>query len=124
MGSYSETAMEAVDKMRSEGKDVGLIRLRLWRPFPFEELRRAVAGVEVVVVLDRAISFGGPGGPVASEVRSALYAEKDRPRVVSMIGGLGGRDISVAGFEAIVERGVELSRMPGAPEFEMFGVRE
>ncbi len=124
MGSYSETAMEAVDKMRSEGKDVGLIRLRLWRPFPFEELRRAVAGAEVLVVLDRAISFGGPGGPVASEVRSALYAEKNKPKVVSMIGGLGGRDISVAGFEAIVERGVALSSMPGAPEFEMFGVRE
>jgi pyruvate ferredoxin oxidoreductase alpha subunit len=124
MGSYSETAMEAVDKMRSEGKDVGLVRLRLWRPFPFEELRRAVAGAEVLVVLDRAISFGGPGGPVASEVRSALYAEKDKPSVVSMIGGLGGRDISVAGFEAIVERGVELSRTPGVPEFEMFGVRE
>jgi pyruvate ferredoxin oxidoreductase alpha subunit len=124
MGSYSETAMEAVDKMRSEGKDVGLIRLRLWRPFPFAELRRAVEGAEVLVVLDRAISFGGPGGPVASEVRSALYAQKDRPEVVSIVGGLGGRDISVAGFEAIVEKGLEMARTPGAPEFEMFGVRE
>jgi pyruvate ferredoxin oxidoreductase alpha subunit len=124
MGSYSETAMEAADSLRLAGKDVGLLRLRLWRPFPFEELRRAVLGAEVMVVLDRAISFGGPGGPVCSEIRSALYAEAQRPRIVSMIGGLGGRDITVAGFESIIERGIELSRLARAPEFEMFGVRE
>ena len=124
MGSYSETAMEAVDKMRAEGKDVGLIRLRLWRPFPFEDLRRAVEGAEVLVVLDRAISFGGPGGPVASEVRSALYAQPRKPKVAGMVGGLGGRDITVAGFEEMVERGVILANTPGADEFEMFGVRE
>ena len=124
MGSYSETAMEAVDKMRREGKDVGLIRLRLWRPFPFEDLRRAVEGVESLVVLDRAISFGGPGGPVASEVRSALYAEPKKPKIAGIVGGLGGRDITVAGFESIIERGIELANTKGAPEFEMFGVRE
>jgi pyruvate ferredoxin oxidoreductase alpha subunit len=124
MGSYSETAMEAIDKMRNEGKDVGLIRLRLWRPFPFEDLRRAVEEAEVIVVLDRAISFGGPGGPVASEVRSALYAQPKRPKVAGIVGGLGGRDITVAGFESIVERGVELVNTAGADEFEMFGVRE
>jgi pyruvate ferredoxin oxidoreductase alpha subunit len=61
MGSFSETAMDAIDKMRSEGKDVGLLRIRLWRPFPFAELRQAVRDAEVLVVLDRAISFGGPG---------------------------------------------------------------
>lgn len=124
MGSYSETAMEAVDKMRAEGKDVGLLRLRLWRPFPFAELRRATEGAETLVVLDRAISFGGPGGPVASEVRSALYGRPNQPRVVGIIGGLGGRDITVADFEKIVARGVELARTPDAPEFEMYGVRE
>lgn len=123
MGSYSETAMEAIDKMRGEGQDVGLLRLRLWRPFPFEQLRRAVESAEVVIVLDRAVSLGGPGGPVASEVRSALYGEARRPKVVSIVGGLGGRDISVAGFEAIVQRGLEISRMAQPPESEIFGVR-
>ena len=124
MGSYSETAMEAVDKMRREGKDVGLIRLRLWRPFPFEDLRRAVEGADVLVILDRAISFGGPGGPVASEVKSALYGQARKPKIASFVGGLGGRDITVAGFESIVEQGIEMANTSGAPEFEMFGVRE
>ncbi len=124
MGSFSETAMEAIDKMRAEGKDVGLLRIRLWRPFPFAELRQAVKDAEVLVVLDRAISFGGPGGPVCSEIKSALYNEKKKPKVVGIVGGLGGRDITVAGFEAITNRGVEIAQKGSEQEFEMFGVRE
>ncbi|MFC1965365.1 transketolase C-terminal domain-containing protein [Chloroflexota bacterium] len=124
MGSFSETAMAAVDKMKEEGKDVGLIRLRLWRPFPLEELRQAVKGAEVLIVLDRALSFGGPSGPVCSEVRSALYNEEKKPRVINFVGGLGGRDISVAGFEEIVSRGIGIAQTGRKHEFEMFGVRE
>jgi len=124
MGSFSETAMDAIDKMRKEGKDVGLIRLRLWRPFPFEELRQAVKNAEVLIVLDRAISFGGPGGPVCSEIRSALYDEDRKPKVIGFVGGLGGRDISVAGFEEIVNRGIEIAQTGSEQEFEMYGVRE
>ena len=124
MGSYSETAMEAIDKMREEGKDVGLIKLRLWRPFPFEEIRQAVKAADVLIVLDRAISFGGPGGPVCSEIKSALYNEDRKPKVISFVGGLGGRDISVTGFEEIVNRGIEISQVGSEEEFEMFGVRE
>jgi len=124
MGSFSETAMDAIDKMRKEGKDVGLIRLRLWRPFPFEELRQAVKNAGVLIVLDRAISFGGPGGPVCSEIRSALYDEDRKPKVIGFVGGLGGRDISVAGFEEIVNRGIEIAQTGSEQEFEMYGVRE
>ena len=124
MGSFSETAMSAIDKMRDEGNEVGLIRLRLWRPFPFDELRQAVREAEVLIVLDRALSFGGPGGPVCSEVKSALYQSDRRPKIVSFVGGLGGRDISVAGFEEIVKRGIEISRTGSTQEFEIFGVRE
>ncbi len=124
MGSFSETAMTAIDKMRSEAKDVGLVRLRLWRPFPFNEIRSAVKDAETVIVLDRALSFGGPGGPVCSEIRSALYQMEPRPKVVSFVGGLGGRDISVAGFEEIVNRGIEISQTGSTEEFEIFGVRE
>ena len=124
MGSFSETAMTAIDKMRGEGGEVGLIRLRLWRPFPFEEIRQAVKNAEVLIVLDRALSFGGPGGPVCSEVRSALYGEDRRPKVIGFIGGLGGRDITPAGFEEIVNRGIEISQKGSDREFEIFGVRE
>jgi len=124
MGSFSETAMMVIDKMRHEGREVGLIKLRLWRPFPFEELRQAVRNSEVLIVLDRALSFGGPGGAVCSEIRSALYNEEKRPKIISFVGGLGGRDITPAGFEYIINRGVEISRTGSQQEFEIFGVRE
>jgi len=124
MGSYSETAMVAVDKMRGEGKEVGLLKLRLWRPFPYQELRMAVKNADVLIVLDRAISFGGPGGPVCSEVKAALYAEAKRPKIVGFVGGLGGRDISMAGFAEMIERGMEIARSGSKREFEIYGVRE
>ena len=123
MGSFSETAKAAVDTRKSKGESVGLINLRLWRPFPFSELRRAVKDAETLVVFDRCISFGGPGGPVSSEVRSALYNEKKRPVVVSFVGGLGGRDVSVKDFEYVIERGREVARKGSKELFEMVGVR-
>jgi len=124
MGSFSETASIAIDKMRKEGRNVGLLKLRLWRPFPFKEIRQAVQNAEVLIILDRALSFGGPGGPVCSEIRSALYSEEKKPKVISFVGGLGGRDITVAGFEDIVNRGIEISQKGSEKEFEIFGVRE
>ncbi len=124
LGSYSETAMIAVDKFRDSGEKVGLIRLRLWRPFPFEELSDAVAGTETMIVLDRAISFGGPTGPVCSEVQAALYPLATKPRIISFTGGLGGRDLSADSFENIIRRGIEKSREGRLDEMEMIEVRE
>ena len=124
MGSFSETAMVAIDRMRKKGRNVGLLRLRLWRPFPFDEIRQAAKDADVLIVLDRALSFGGPGGPVCSEIRSALYSEEKKPKVVGFVGGLGGRDITVDGFEEIVNRGIEISQKGSKKEFEIFGVRE
>jgi len=124
LGSFGETAMTAVDKMRSEGQEVGLLKLRLWRPFPFEELREAVGNAELLIVVDRALSFGGPGGPAYSEVRSALYSEKTHPKIVGFVGGLGGRDLTVAEFEGMVKKGPGITNTGAENEFEMFGVRE
>ncbi len=124
MGSFSETASMAIDRMRKQGRNVGLLRLRLWRPFPFDEIRQAVKNAEVLIVLDRALSLGGPGGPVCSEIRSALYSEEKKPKVISFVGGLGGRDITVDGFEEMVNRGIEISQKGSEKEFEIFGVRE
>jgi pyruvate ferredoxin oxidoreductase alpha subunit len=123
MGSFGETAMSAIDKMRKEGMKVGLIKLRLWRPFPFHELRRAARNAKVLIILDRCLSFGGPGGPVCSEIKSALYQEEKRPQVISFIGGLGGRDITPEDFDAMIERGLELSQVGTEEEYEMIGVR-
>jgi pyruvate ferredoxin oxidoreductase alpha subunit len=124
LGSFGETAMSAVDKLRGEGKEVGLLKLRLWRPFPFEELRQAVGDAELLIVVDRALSYGGPGGPAYSEIRSALYGEKQRPRILGFVGGLGGRDLTVTEFEGMVKRAQEMRPAGAEQEFEMYGVRE
>ncbi|MDP6501040.1 MAG: transketolase C-terminal domain-containing protein [Dehalococcoidales bacterium] len=124
MGSYSETAMGTIDKMRNDGMDVGLVRIRLWRPFPTQELRQAVRGSETLIVFDRALSLGGQAGPVCSEVRSALYNEDSRPKVANIVGGLGGRDVTVAAFEEIINRGIEMAQQGSEQKFEIFGVRE
>jgi len=123
MGSFAETAMMTIDKMQAEGRNVGLIKLRLWRPFPFDELRKAVGKAKVLIVLDRALSPGSIP-PVASEIQAALYPLKARPKVVSFVGTLGGREISAEGFEELIRRGMEKAKSDKIVEFEMIGVRE
>jgi len=124
MGSFSETALMAIDKMREEGQKVGLIRLRLWRPFPFDEFRQAVAQAQLLIVLDRALSFGGPTGPVCSEIQAALYPLETKPKIINFVGGLGGRDISVPTFEDIIRRGMAKAKQGRLDELEMIEVRE
>jgi len=124
MGSMGETAMNAVDNLRNEGISAGLLKLRLWRPFPFEELQEAVGGADLLVVVDRAISFGGPAGPFCSEVKSALYNLEKRPKVTGFVAGLGGRDIPVVGFETMVCQGMEIAEKGGGEILETYGVRE
>ncbi len=123
MGSFSETAMMAIDKLREEGKKIGLFRIRLWRPFPFEEVRETVKNAKAIIVLDRAISLG-MGGPVASELRNALYPLEKRPKIMGFVGGLGGRDITPTDFEKIIKRGLEIAAAGSNREFEIYGVRE
>jgi pyruvate ferredoxin oxidoreductase alpha subunit len=124
MGCAGETASVAIDELRAEGVDVGQIRLRLWRPFPFEELREAVKDADVLIVMDRAMSFGGPAGPLASEVKSALYNQAKKPKVVSYIISLGGRDTTVANYKDIVKKGTEIAARGSKNEYEFYGVRE
>ncbi len=124
MGSFSQTAEVAIDKMRGEGKKVGLVKLRLWRPFPFEELREALRDVQLLVVFDRCLSYGGTGGPVCGEVKAALYGEEKKPKIVSFVGGLGGRDILPDHFEYMVSRGLEVVEKGQDRAYEMIGVRE
>lgn len=123
-GGVSEVAMEAVDQMREKGKKVGLLKLHLWRPFPLEELKQMISGVKTLVVIDRALSTGGPGGPVFSEIRSALYTHPKRPKVVGFIAGLGGRDVPPEQVVAMVERATAARGKKKSEEFYMIGVRE
>jgi pyruvate ferredoxin oxidoreductase alpha subunit len=118
-GSLGETASLAIDNLREKGEAVGLVKIRLWRPFPFAEFREAVKGAELVVVMDRAISYGGPGGPLAGEIRSALYAEEDRPRVVNWIAGIAGRDVAPEDFVQMLQQAKKMS----GEGYEIYGVR-
>lgn len=123
MGALGETATEAVDRMREKGKAVGAVKLRLWRPFPFDAFRQAVSGASFLVVFDRAISFGGTGGPVSAEVRAALYGEARRPKVVDFVGGLAGRDVSPEDFEKMVDAALGKGDQDRQEAYEIYGVR-
>jgi pyruvate/2-oxoacid:ferredoxin oxidoreductase alpha subunit len=99
--TVTSTAREVVDRLRSEGRRIGLLKIRLFRPFPAEELRRLCAGRSKVAVIDRNIGFG-VGGIFAQEVRAALYNHLDVP-VYGFIAGLGGRDITPETILEIVD---------------------
>lgn len=103
IGSSAGTAKAAVDQIRKDGKKVGLIKLRVFRPFPMEELAAAFSKVGVVAVMDKAEGFSNAGGPLFADVRSALYDLENRPKAINYVYGLGGRDIKTTDFEAIYE---------------------
>ncbi len=123
MGSLGETAMAAVDELREQGEKVGVIKLRLWRPFPFDELYRVTEGKKALIVLDRAISFGGPGGPVALELRSAMYRRPQAPAIVDYVAGLASRDVKVEDFMAIILEGKEKAERGDTAGFTLYGLR-
>ena len=93
VGSTAGATRMVVDKLRAKGVKAGMVRVRVFRPFPVAEYIRTLGDCKVVGVLDRADSFGAEGGPVFLEVRSALYDRDPRPKVLPFIYGLGGRDI-------------------------------
>jgi len=123
MGSVSETAMTAVDEMRAEGRKVGLVRIRLWRPFPDEEFKAAVAKARVIGVVDRCITPGSHAGPVFMEIRSLLYAVPERPAVFGFSLGLGGRDVTRDNFKYIYDQ-CQVLEDTGQDRYEMVGVME
>jgi len=123
MGSLGETASVAIDMMRKKGRSVGLVRIRLWRPFPFEDLKKATLHAKQLVVIDRAVSVGA-GGPVASEVKAAIYGEPQRPSVYNFVAGISGRDVAPSDFIKMVDK-AEIEIEEGNKEgYEIYGVRE
>lgn len=125
MGSSGETVSLAVEELRAKGESVGQVKLRLWRPFPFQEFREAVRGARRIIVIDRALSFGGPGGPVASELRAALYKEKSMPVITNFLCGFAGRDVTVEDYIAMYAQAQKLSKKKVRQEdYIIYGVRE
>ncbi|KXS45819.1 MAG: pyruvate ferredoxin oxidoreductase, alpha subunit [Candidatus Frackibacter sp. T328-2] len=99
LASTAGTAKAAVDKLREEGVKAGLLKLRMFRPFPAKEVAKALSGLKAVAVMDRADTFSTIGGPVFADVRSALYDVKSDVEAVNYIYGLGGRDTTVEDLE-------------------------
>lgn len=119
LGSLAAAARDTVDEFRRNGQKVGLARLRSFRPFPEEEIRSLGRKAHSVVVVERAHSFGS-GGPVATEVRSALLGLPSPPAVASYIAGLGGREVTPKHLGALVERATKKE----TPREAWVGVKE
>lgn len=108
IGSSAGTAKAAIQQMRAEGRKVGLLKVRVFRPFPMEEIAEALQNVQALAVMDKAESFSACGGPLFAEVRSALYDVEKRPKAINYVYGLGGRDICIEDFVGIFD---ELDRI-------------
>jgi len=93
VGSTAGTAKDVVDELREKKLKVGLLKLRVFRPFPYKELVNALKNLKYLAVLDKADSYSSFGGPLFHEVRSALYDLKSQIKIVNYIYGLGGRDV-------------------------------
>lgn len=127
MGTISLPIKVAIRQMRGEGKRVGLVRLRWFRPFPTERLVQVLSRARAVGVIDRDYSFGSPywSGVVANELRAAMYQAPHRPPIVSFISGLGGREVMLEDVYRATELCYHAARRGTAdPTTHWLGVRE
>jgi len=104
-GTITSTARFVVDQWRARGEKVGLLKIKMFRPFPTDALRAALRGVPRVAVIDRNMSPGGHGGIFAEELRSSLYdlSPAERPELFGYVAGLGGRNVTPETIEQIIE---------------------
>jgi len=115
-GSITSCARIAVRRLREKGFGVGLLKVKLFRPFPWEELREHLKDIRRVVVIDRNLS-AGKGGIFWDEIRSALYSMEARPLVFGYIGGLCGEDVPPEMIERCIIRCMERKKMEDLPEW-------
>ena len=109
MGSVAGTIKDAVDELRNAGKNVGLVRIRCYRPFPYEEIWQAVKKANVIAVMDANISMGSEGA-VGLDLKSKIINQPDAPMVIDFIAGLGGREINSRTIAKLVDRAEQAYR--------------
>jgi pyruvate ferredoxin oxidoreductase alpha subunit len=123
IGSATGTARVAVDELRAEGKKVGLVKLRCFRPFPVKDIQAALKNVQAVGVCDRAISFGATG-PSYADVACTMYG-RSGPLLKNFIIGLGGKDITVDQFRTMFDKlYADLAKGEVEETVEWIGIRE
>ncbi len=103
MNSTAGTTKSVIDKLRAKGKKVGLLKIRMFRPFPYKEVMKALGAVKAVAVLDRSLSFGA-NAPLFGEVKNSLFDLKKRAALFSCVYGLGGRNIYERDIEKLFKR--------------------
>jgi len=121
-GSVTGTARTVVDKMRFDGKKVGLLKLRYLRPFPLEKLKASLSGKKAIGVVDKNISFGYEG-TIFTNVNSALSNSIVQPKTLNFIGGLGGRDITKENLEEAFETLLDSDSAPSIKRVQYMNVR-
>ena len=110
IGSTAGTAKACVDQMRAKGRKVGLIKLRVFRPFPAEELAEALSGVKVVAVMDKSEGFSANGGPIFADTCAACFNMEKRPKMINIVYGLGGRDVTVQDVEKVFKHLLQIQK--------------
>ncbi|MDI9643968.1 MAG: pyruvate ferredoxin oxidoreductase [Candidatus Verstraetearchaeota archaeon] len=123
MGSIFGSAKEVASELRRNGNKVGVISVRLFRPFPVEELSKAVEGLKAIGIIDRATTPGGPANPLFMDVATTLYSMSKRPTIQGFVAGLGGRDIRPEDFK-LMYRATENAGISGADRCIYVGLRE
>lgn len=101
IGSACGTVKDAVDRMRKAGKKVGLLKVRVFRPFPGKEIAKALKKCKAVAIFDRCESYSANGGPLAAELEAALFRNKNSCEVINYVYGLSGRDLTVEQVETV-----------------------
>ncbi len=101
IGSTAGTAKACIEKLRAQGVKAGLVKVRVFRPFPMEEIAQALKNVKAVAVMDKSEGYSGCGGPLFAETRSACYDLPDPPKMIDVVYGLAGRDCAVEDIEKV-----------------------
>jgi pyruvate ferredoxin oxidoreductase alpha subunit len=124
MSSAAGTTKDIIDQYRDKGVKVGLLKPRMFRPFPYKEIAGALEHVKAIAVLDRADSFGGYG-PLFSEVTGAVMSMNSKPAMINKIFGLGGRDYLPDQAEQVLDELIRIAETGNVETVkEYIGVRE
>ena len=110
INSAAGTSKVVIDKLRDQGIKAGLLKIRVFRPFPAEEIREALKHVKALAVMDRSEGFSGHGGPVYPEITSALYGLENGPLAINYIYGIGGRDVTTDSIQSVFEELLEIQK--------------
>lgn len=125
IGSSAGTAKDAVDELRREGIKAGVVKVRVFRPFPAEEIAEALKNIKAVAIMDKAEGFSNNGGPLGAEVKAALYGSATGVKAANFVYGLGGRDVSIKSLRTVFESIIEMDKTGNAPtHYQYLGLRK